>query len=268
MYVITGSGGSSSGDKSPRYVSRKRTGGSPTPPAFDPATLPNLEFWLRGSYTGDPWVGTASAGGSGSRDATSVLANTPDVGETLNGFACADFIKANQDYMSNIGPVGTYQPANGYFRWILMKAKTISTTFGIGAGYFNEGGWGDSASYLGDKLAEISPGQYYAQSYHWDGAGKGNQDLISLDTWFLWQTRYDGAGQVLENQLNGNAILSSSTVGNVSNVTGQVFIGAVTPVNLNSNVKVMDLGMIAGPETQARFADIRSYINSRYGTSY
>src|SRR5262245_12826966 len=55
---------------------------------FDPTTL-DFDLYVRASFSGAPWAGTASAGSSGGRDFTSAGAD-PSVGASQNGFSPAE----------------------------------------------------------------------------------------------------------------------------------------------------------------------------------
>lgn len=58
-------------------------------PTFDPTTMDLTGYW-RGNYTGDPWVGTSSAGVSGTRNLIQVT-DSPSVGSAKNGYTPANF---------------------------------------------------------------------------------------------------------------------------------------------------------------------------------
>lgn len=58
-------------------------------PSFDPTTMDLTGYW-RGSYTGAPWVGTASAGVSGTRNLVQIT-DAPSVGTAKNGYTPASF---------------------------------------------------------------------------------------------------------------------------------------------------------------------------------
>lgn len=94
---------------------------------FDPATL-SLTGWWRASYSGSPWVGTASAGASGSRNLTEAT-NPPTAGTAVDGFTPARFNGTNQK-LGHAGPVATtFVSTTQWSTWVMFKA-TAAFAFG------------------------------------------------------------------------------------------------------------------------------------------
>lgn len=88
-----------------------------TPPAvYDPTTL-NLTGYWRASYAGTPWVGTASGGTSANQNASHAT-QAPAVGALVNGYAPADF--GGLDRLTLDDTLDTYVLGTTFNGWALM----------------------------------------------------------------------------------------------------------------------------------------------------
>jgi hypothetical protein len=96
-------------------------------PVFDPATMA-LTGWWRASYTGAPWVGTASAGASGTRDLPSGGSSDPSVGVAVNGFTPADF-DGTEDFLA-YATAADLVATNAGTIIVLFYADTAETAVG------------------------------------------------------------------------------------------------------------------------------------------
>jgi hypothetical protein len=228
--------------------------------AFDPSTL-SLTGWWRASYSGAPWVGTSSAGGSGSRDLTEAT-NPPSTGSALNGLTPADFDGTN-DTLSNATAISTLLSASAYFYWILFYADTASSNGSLGIAYDNRqlitdtnGNWGCAIS---TPVADPT-----VQCWHWDGNSNGVQLTIALNAWNLICCRYDGTN--LRAKLNSGSV-STQARGNIAATTGTLRVGTRWTGSVFYDGRIAEIGLAATAESDARFDDIRTYINARYALS-
>ena len=92
------------------------------PPAFDPLLLDAQGYW-RASYTGSPWVGTATAGDSGTRDASNGAA--PTVGAAVNGFTPAVYNGSSQ-FLNLDGTIGDYITTTAASGWVLINPTALA----------------------------------------------------------------------------------------------------------------------------------------------
>lgn len=225
--------------------------------SFNPATL-SLTVWWRAAYASSPWVGVASAGGSGSRDGTEAT-NPPSTGATLNGRSPAVFDGTN-DRLANATAMSTLAPTAAYFYWVLFYVDSIGTNNALAAAYNNDALWSDTGGYIGASLT--TSGGNKVQAWQYDGATKGNEHAISLSAWNLLCVRYDGTD--VRSKLNSGSV-STAASGAYDDATGTLQLGQGGAAF--ANVRIADIGMMASAGSDARFDDIRSYVNSYHGLS-
>lgn len=89
--------------------------------SLNPANL-NLGLWCRASYGGSPWVGVASAGGSGARNLAEAV-NAPAVGAAVNGLTPANFDGVN-DILTNATAMSTIASASAGTIILLARVDT------------------------------------------------------------------------------------------------------------------------------------------------
>lgn len=112
---------------------------------LDPSSLA-LTGWYRASYSGAPWVGTASAGTSGAKSATSP-GSAPTVGTAVNGKTPALY-NGTTEYLRDIVSTGPdYISTTKYRVVMLIEPGTLSAPAGApydDRGLFVEtgGNWG------------------------------------------------------------------------------------------------------------------------------
>jgi hypothetical protein len=228
---------------------------APPSAAFDPATL-TLTGWWRGSYSGSPWTGTASAGSSGSRDLTEAT-NPPGTGSAVNGFTPADFDGTN-DVLTNATAISTLLSASAWSMWALVNLDAINTN--NADVWLNDPILNDSGAFWGVHLK--SGGTVHA--YQWDGASKSVSETVSTGGWALVQAKYNGTNLLL--RVNSGS-WQSAAAGNISTLTGTLRAG-VTPTGGHAlDGKVLELALAASALSDANFDNVKSYVNSRYALS-
>lgn len=223
--------------------------------AFDPATLA-LTGWWRASYAASPWVGTASAGGSGSRDLTEAT-NTPDAGTAVNGFAPASFVAANSDVLSGAA-ISNFVSASAYLYWFLFKSSVTGGSAGFDS---NPGLWMDHGNGFMGATFRNAAGVEKIEVGHFSGGYTTNQHTIALDAWQLLCVRYDGSN--IKSSVNGGAVTTSGAVGNVGGLTGALTVGRQYS-SVFGTFHLLDAGFMASAESDARFDDILDYVRGRY----
>lgn len=222
---------------------------------FDPATL-SLSGWWRGSYSGSPWVGTASEGSSGSRN-LSESTNPPSVGTAVNGFAPAVFDGVNDELSAGIA-ISNFISSSAYFVWALAWINAISSTGGLTSAFTNQAVLADMNGFWGFSLSRGS-GNNRVQFWHWDGAAKGVEISVTTQQWVLLMARYDGAN--IRARINSGSV-SSASAGSITNVSNTLRMGRGGAIY---NGRVLDAGLMASAGSDDLFDDIRDYVNARYG---
>ncbi len=220
------------------------------PAVYDPSTL-SATGWWRTDFSASPWAGTASAGSSGGRSLTGVAGT----GTALNGRIPADFNGTNQE-LANATAISTLLSASAWFAWVLFNARTISTA---NANPFqNIALLCDSGAFWGIHLHSAPK----VQVYQFSGANKVVEIPISLNAWTLVCARFDGTN--LRAQVN-STLGTPTASGNISTVTGTLKVGRISSAFYDG--RIADIGLSASAESDARFDDIRAYVNSRYSLS-
>ncbi len=224
---------------------------------YDPAVL-SLTAWWRASYTASPWVGTASAGSSGSKDATEAT-NPPSTG-SLNGRTTADF-DATNDILTNATAFSSLGAAAAYFYWVLFYADAITGSAAIATPYDNEALVTVNNGYWGASLS--TNGSNHAQAWHWNGAVSGNPHPVATGAWNLLCARYDGS--TVRSKLNSVAIVGSAAAANITNVAGTFRMGQNHDGSVKFNGQIADFGIMQTAGTDALFDDIKAYCNGYHG---
>lgn len=226
--------------------------------SFDPATL-GLTTWHRGSYGGPPWVGTPSAGISGT-DPMTTIGSDPAVGAALNGYATASFdgvanrlqaARLNSVCFSGTGtiwflfygvgppplaPLGTYARGN-----IFTDPANAETTFGfvtVGA--------------TPSVHACIYAGAYVPHSV-----------ACTSDAWHLAFCRFDGTNLGIKiDSAAWNSVACGNWTPLVPSVQqyGAAYTGACYFPGLLEETATIDRALSDG-----ECDNVRSYVNARYG---
>jgi hypothetical protein len=223
-------------------------------PVFDPATM-NLTIWSRAAYAGAPWGGVASAGTSGSRS-LATGAGTPTAGATLNGLASADFDGTNQRFV-NATAISTLLTASAWFAWALIYIDVADSA--SANSFSNDCIVGDSGSFWGMFIHATGP---KVQVYQYDGAVKNLEMAITTGAWNLVMARYDGTN--IRGQINSTLAPTPTAAGNITTLTGTLAVGGRAAF---VDGRMADVGISPEAHSDARFTDIKAYVNSRYALS-
>ncbi len=216
----------------------------------------SLTGWWRAPFTASPWVGVASAGTSGTHNASHAT-NAPDVGAALNGFNTADFEAANLDFLDTA---------------VLTTMFAADGTQGSCAFLINiESRAADDASvFLESNIFTCSTPRVMLvastsgiRAGLFDGAWKATaKQALANATWGLAQMRWNSTN--LESRVNSGA-WQTVAAGTPTILTGTVQLGRST-----QSVNFFD-GLMADAFTAAtRFSDAdfdkyKTYVNTRYG---
>lgn len=222
-------------------------------PPIDPAGE-NLSLWHRASYSGAPWVRTASAGGSGTagRD-LSLLTDAPDVGAALKTLTGADFDGVNEAFIivSNLDVFTT--PSAYTYIWAGVPRAASAPAANA---YDDDPLFTDNASSMG--LCWSTSGM---RGYHTDSGGRKTTGFIatSSDSFHVVVLRYDGVNFSI--QVDGSA-WTNVAAGNLTG-TGFPQWGKNYTSNYASCVLYESI-MSPTAMSDATIAGIRSYLLNRY----
>ncbi len=226
---------------------------------FDPSSLP-LTLWLR-DFVSSPWGGRASAGSSGSNNATEAT-HPPTVGTAVNGKNPAAFNGTDQQ-ITPAGTIGTYISASAGSGWALVNLST----FGVPTSDFNNPPI-LTTTVAGYYAIEVKTG-VGARLLVWDGAQKTAVRALATGSYALITWRHNGTlAQIGVNEAPGAAGGASSLAcGNVVSVANNTRIGANYNGIFFLTGAIADLGVSNTALLDADFVNIKSYINARYALS-
>lgn len=223
---------------------------------FDPATLA-LTGWWRASYPGSgTWLGTASAGGSGTQNLLEVT-NSPSVGTAVNSLDPATFDGVNDKLAG--AAFSTFATSSAYSGWALINIVSIGTNVAAPSLYDNDNVWSNGA-YAG--LVLQSTGNVIL--YHFDSVQKGVSASFSTATWQLVQWKYDGTN--IKIRVNGGS-WSSTAAGSLADLTSNFQLSASYDGTAHLNGDVLEVGLIDSALSDANFDNVLSYARSRYALS-
>lgn len=227
---------------------------------FNPATL-SLTGWWRASYAASPWVGTASAGTSGTRDLTEAT-NPPAAGSALNSLTPADFDGTNDRFY-----------VHAWTSLFSLAAGTAVVLFNADAdaaeittnGYDEPTliGSADGNASMGLSV-HISGGTTHRVRAHIRDSGgyKTRVQTYSLSSWNLATLRWDSSNMKLD--LNS---LSTQTIacGAIPSCTNNTLFGNNYTGTLFFNGRIAEFMTAQTALADADVTNIKTYVNSRYG---
>jgi hypothetical protein len=225
---------------------------------WSPASLA-LSLWCRGSYTGAPWAGNASAGASTGRTLATDGAD-PTTGTAVGGFTPASS-NGTKKLKSSV-TLSTLLPGAGYEIFALFKATSAAAP--TAAPYTDPQIVGENTD--GDVgIAFTTSG---VSAFHFDGGGYQATTPIARATglWTLANAFYNGTQ--ISCALNGGTpqtVTAASMSGpGVAAATFGVFEQYLAPSFAGD---VMELACMATNTTAGNRTKFRLYCNQRYGVS-
>ena len=220
---------------------------------FDPATL-SLTAWWRANYAGLPWVGTASAGnsGTGGTHDLSSAAGTPTAGAAQNGFTPADF-DGSQRFDGSV--LSSYITAAAGTIVVLFIADTAAAA--AGAPINNPGMVAEGSGYL--NLGFSDAGVTAAFN---DGAPKSITAAAAVSSYHLAKMVWNGA--TLAMAVDSNPTLPTAIAcGSLGSVGPSLRIGkGIAATQFDG--RILEIMMSDTALSDATFDGIRSYMNTRY----
>ncbi len=226
---------------------------------FDPATL-SLTGWWRAPYSASPWVGTASAGSSGSRNLTEAT-NPPSAGATLNGYAPASFDGVN-DKLAGIAISNFFKTDGLAGSFVaLLNPTTVAVTVNDDA---DPKVFGDSTSTMALVLNGIDPAgllHYYGA----DGPVDTTVRVATSGSWVIIRGKWDGSKVYCAR--NHTAFDAGTTYAGLSALSGLLKVGCNYNASSFANLQLAELILADTVLTDGNFSDIIDYINARYALS-
>jgi hypothetical protein len=225
---------------------------------LDPTTLTATGF-VRGSYGGAPWAGTASAGTSGAKSFTAGTAS-PTVGTAINGLTPAVFNGTSQFLVDSVATIGGYVAAAAYEVELVINPGVQPTA--AAAIYNNPGILADSNGNFGIVMFNDGTNDQIAVYQHTAGGYFSAQQICGRGNWHHVRCSYDGTNMVVtvdgipgQPQAAGNitgGLAGIAEVGRSNAVTVAYWAGSILEIFTTQ----------AAPAKQA--LAYTGYVNSRY----
>lgn len=234
---------------------------NPGTPSFDPGSL-NLTGWWK-NYTGaSPWVGTASAGTSGSNNLTEAT-NPPTNGTPIvAGIGTAKFNGTNQQF--NGAALSTFYTASAYSGFALVNTDNITVANLADPGNSNQAivcSFGTGAHAV--RLSSTGPAVTHFLLNNLAGNASA-QTPISILNYRLVQWRYNGTNIMVK--VDSGAWVSN-VAGGASAFSLAANLGVAQNVAANAwfSGSMSELGLSPVVLSDADFDNIRTnYINKLY----
>lgn len=225
-------------------------------PAYDPADL-TLTQWNRIAYSGSPWAGVASGGGSGGR-ALSEGTNPPSAGAALNGLDSVSFDGTNDRLGGDT--LGNVLPVNGWALGLLLNIVAVSSSSSSAEGEILS----DTLGTFCLQSYDAGGGIYRVSVQQYDTGWRRAEVGVALATWTFVQARYNGA--TLGVRINGGSWTTTACGDNASGA-GSFQVG-----QSRAAFGLFYSGLVAEVFAGAAISDgdfdgLRIYLNSRYALS-
>lgn len=226
---------------------------------FTPASL-SLSGWWRGNYTGAPWAGTASAGGSSGRDLVTTSTD-PTTGTALNGITPGDFSGAQ--YLQSAADAPTLFTVGAGSIGVLYRLDTVAAAAPAGQPYddaalFALAGAGEiimAVNSTGLRCA-IYDGAYQEVQLSSGGA---------TGTWFFATMRWNSTQLIAKIAGVGTTSISAAAIDTLTGFTP--LVGSNYAAGALIDGRIMEV--LTAPTTTIHdsYANIMAYLNSRYALS-
>ncbi len=237
---------------------------------WNPSVLAATQ-WLRGSYGGAPWSGTASAGSSGSR---SFAAGTtsPTVGASVGGFTPASCGATNS--LVSATTMANMISASAYTLGVLIKVASTSVTVGSSTPFNDPSILADTGggAYCGMSVSSSGIEPYHLENIvgTYTGPVAGAGAGFATGSWMLVFGTYDGTNLVASINSNAGVSLAKANV-------DTAFSASSGAAKLNENFNAAGSGgavadylevfAMASALSAANKTKYRLYCNQRYGVS-
>jgi hypothetical protein len=236
---------------------------APRDAAVDAASVADLAFtgWWRANYAAGAWLGTPSAGPSGTYNLAEGV-NPPAVGAAVNTFLPAEFDGVN-DQLASPTPIGTLL---GPSAWTCVALVYVDAT-AAPPDVINLELVSDTAAFWNVGTQTSPAPQALVAQY--DNAAKTTaakyvSTPLTVAAWNLVQTKLEGGS--LRIRVNGGAWVTTPS-GVVATMTGTLYVGRNSAGTLRFRGKMLELMLSNTAFPDAAFDRIRAYASARYGLS-
>jgi hypothetical protein len=227
-------------------------GGQGSQASADPSSLP-LTGWWRASYSGSPWVGTASAGASGSRDLTEAT-NPAGAGATQNGYTPAAFDGIVQELSNGLAMSNFVSLGAGTAIALVNVTSAPATT----TPHQDPGIWAEA----GDNVL-LTFSTSGAAACIFDGVQQSVVVPCSTAAYHLLQMKWDGSDLKLRVD---SGTWASTSCGAVAGLPNGLVVGK-NPGWAFLDSQVLELMFSSSTLSDDECDTVKSYINSRYALS-
>lgn len=237
--------------------------GGKSSPVFDPTTLAFDGLWLP-SFTGSPWVASASAGGSGSNGNLSEGTDPPATGTAVNGYTPAAFRGdvggLDADQLISAHAFSTFATASAYSGTCIFNCRKFTTNAGSGSFYDNGSIWTNGA-YAGLVLRG-SGASGNVTLFHFDGSQQSVSAAISKDTWYVVDWKFSSGTLYL--RINGGSWQTATSIGNLADLTATFQMSKQYDNHKYLNADVMALGVAKTALSDADLDNFYSYAQDTF----
>jgi hypothetical protein len=220
---------------------------------YDPAEL-SLTGWWRADFSASPWVGTASAGASGSRNLAEAT-NPPSTTTAVNGHVPALFDGTN-DRLVGATNNNFVLAAGGTF---FALVKPVTSAANNATAYLNKPLFVDvSQALMGAGFSNSG-----FRPYIYDGAYKSLTMAMTIGDWHFVAMTWNGT--TLFGRVDGatdSVACGSATISGFA-----VHIGTTYDGSIFGNFQALEMGFANTALSDATLLDIKSYHAARYGLS-
>jgi len=225
---------------------------------YDPAVL-SLTGWWRASYSGSPWAGTASAGGSDLIELAEAT-DPPATGAAVNGYTPADFDGTNDLLTANAASNALF---GGSGSFVCLLYADAAVTDG-GAGTFYQYGTLFSDPTNAEACFGLSNSGFIASVLDSTVNYIEASTACATGGWHLAQCKFDGSNLKVRVDSGSWSSVGFSTFTPITpsnHQAGKSYGGSYF------NGRILEIMTADSALADGDFDNIKSYVNSRYALS-
>lgn len=215
-----------------------------------------LRHWNRGSYSGSPWAGTASAGASGSNSLTE--ATNPPGTAPIWGFTAANFDGTN-DTLNTGAALSTYYTTTAQYGWALVQLDAINT---------NDANWGLNDAIIMSNgtlqwgiILRNASGTLTVEHKAETGSTRTASTSIALSTPQLVQWTHNGTN--IRIRVNRNS-WASGTGGTLTSLAAAGAVGSGGAGGQFMDGILQEIAFTESTLSDANFDTVCNYVEQRY----
>ncbi len=277
LTATTGASGSD-GSKPIHITNGAGTGTGPATftynPSFDPSTLTATEL-LKASFTALPWIGTASAGTSGSEEQATKSGNNPTAGAAVNGFTPAVYdgtggSQQNSEAATNPGgssiDIASIISATAYTVMFMVYVDSAAA-YVSGTTYQNATILAGDARF-GIYFATVA-GAGQVGVYHYNGSFPDVKVPLSFGAWHFVCVRWDSTSGNVQIDVDSTpgtptALASFAALSGVPATTGFHAFNSGTSYKF----RLMERVILQSKVSDSTRDSYKGYLNGKFGMSF